>query len=73
MHVFIAMESDYDGAWIYGVYVTLDGAVGKLTEERGKGPKYSLDDRYMFIEEWSLDGDTKYGSYNYADVIREKP
>ena len=65
MHVFIAMESDYDGAWIYGVYTTLDAAMQNLTDVSRDDPKYSLNDRYMFVEEWAVGGGERIAKYDY--------
>ena len=63
MHVFIAMESDYDGAWIWGVYTTLDAAMARLAEAVGKGPAYALNGRYGFVEEWRLDSHTRVSTH----------
>jgi hypothetical protein len=74
-HVFVAMESDYDGAWIYGIYTTLDGAMAKLRAifppcakhptVKGRETYCSKCDRYMFVEEWPLGGGERINSYDY--------
>jgi hypothetical protein len=65
--LFVAMESDYDGAWIYGIFDVLSTAMMCLREVRERGPKYSLKDRYMFIEEWPLGGGKRLATHDYTE------
>ena len=66
MQLFVAMESDYDGAWIYGVYDTLDGAMAILTEALGPNPRRAMKERYVFVEEWPLNGINRMQTHEYT-------